>query len=137
MSWLHNFGPPISMQIREQGSMAPGRIVLFVLPKDLNTAAGILSRIDGNPWSGHEELAERELTERINRHVERLPFPAAALILPEGEPDEQCDCLLTVCTILSKSSGQVYLASKNPNLGYLTPGREVRMFIPDAWRPLP
>jgi len=136
MSWLHNSGFPIRTQIREKSSMAPGKIVLFMLPEGLDTASEILARIDGNHWSGHEELAERELKRRINEHVKTLPYPPAALILPEGEADEQCGCLLTVCAILSKSSGQVYLAAKNPNLGYLTPGRTVRMFIPDAWRPL-
>jgi hypothetical protein len=114
--------------------MAPGKIVLFMLPEGLDTASEILARIDGNHWSGHEEMAERELKKRINEHIRTLPYPPAALILPEGKVDEECGSLLTVCAILSKSSAHVYLASKNPNLGYLTPGREVRMFIPDAWR---
>ena len=136
MSWLYNSGYPIPVQISEKSSPAPGKIVLFALPDGLNSAADVLSRIDNRQWAGHEELAERELKKRINEHVKTLPYPPAALIVPEGKPDEQCGCLLTVCTILSKSSGQVYLASKNPNLSYLAAGRAVRMFIPAAWRPL-
>jgi len=136
MSWLYNSGYPIPVQISEKSSPAPGKIVLFALPEGLNTAADILARIDDEQWRGNEELAERELKRRINEHVKTLPYPPAALILARGEPNEQCGCLLTVCTILSKSSGQVYLASKNPNLSYVTAGRAVRMFIPAGWRPL-
>ncbi len=123
------------VQILEKCGPAPGRIVRFMLTKELTTAASILARLDGKEWSGQEGLAERELKRRINEHAKSLPYPPSALILPEGQPDEDCNCLLTVCTILSKSSERVYLSSKLPNLGYLTPGRTVRMFIPDGWRP--
>ncbi len=135
MSWLNNSGFPMPVEISEKCGPAPGKIVLFMLPKELTTAASILARLDGNDWSGQEGLAERELKRRINERAKSLPYPPSALILSEGQPDEDCKCLLTACTILSKSSDRVYLCAKWPNLGYLTPGRAVRMFIPDGWRP--
>ncbi len=136
MSWLNNSGFPMPGEVSENCGPASGRIVVFTLPKELTTAASILARLDGNDWSGQEALAERELKRRINEHVKTLPYPPSAVILPGARPDEHCYCLLTVCTILSKSSDRVYLSAKSPNLGYLTPGRTVRMFIPDGWRPM-
>lgn len=135
MSWLHNSGFPGPVHISDRSSLAPGKVILFSLPDGLGTAAAVLSSLDGNDWNSNKGLAERELKRRINEHAKTLPYPPSALILPEGKADEQCSCLLTVCAVLAKSSGKVYLSSKSPNLGYVKPGRAVRMFIPAAWRP--
>ena len=94
--------------------------------------ASLLRRLDRKPWTGAPEEAERELRRRLNEHAATLPYPAAVLVSEDrsGVQESPLD-LLTVCAILAKSSGQVYLRDKEPNLANIRKGRIVVLKIPD------
>ena len=77
------------------------------------------------------QQAEAELRRLINEHVITLRLPRAAAVLDAVRPDDTyCSKLLTILTVLSKSSGHVYLRDKEPNLANLTPDRRVVLIIP-------
>ena len=134
MSWLCNFGASWSLEVCEKSSAAWGRVYRFTFPDDLLSPAQILERLDGVPWTGDGALAGRELRASINKHAKHLPYPASALVIESSDDAEDCPCLLTICTVLAKSSDRVYLASKTPNLNFLTPGRTVCLFVPELRR---
>jgi hypothetical protein len=77
---------------------------------------------------------ERQLREALDRRAHTLPYPPAAVLdsdlaaATETEPD-----LLTTATVLSKSSGRVYLRDKTPNLAALRTGRAVVLILPPDW----
>ena len=107
------------------------RKVRFHLPSEpALTVTGILEQI-APEYRGSE--ARKELSKRIEGHAQEMMLPQAVLASPGGEPDESCECLLTVCTVLAKSSGAVYLRDKEPNLGRLAPGASVILHIPKNW----
>jgi hypothetical protein len=64
-----------------------------------------------------------------------LPYPPAALVFDKatGREREVTD-LLSVCAVLSKSSGKLYLRDKEPNLSGIRPSRRVILRIPKEWR---
>jgi hypothetical protein len=71
----------------------------------------------------------------IDAHARTLPYPAAALVTDRAEPqDERCADLLTIATVLAKSSTHVYLRDKTPNLEKVTPGRRVVLIVPKERR---
>jgi hypothetical protein len=64
-----------------------------------------------------------------------LPYPAAALVTDRAEPqDERCADILTIATVLAKSSTHVYLRDKTPNLEKVKPGRRVVLIVPKERR---
>ncbi|MGQ9663532.1 MAG: hypothetical protein ACUVWX_14560 [Kiritimatiellia bacterium] len=132
MSWLYNFMDHLRREVFEQSSPAAGQFFRFALPDDLSSPKAILEKLDGRPWEKDSESAAEEIRRRIVEHVKTLPYPPSALVLKGEYPAQNCDCVLTICTILSKSSDNVYLARKAPNLGYLQPGRAVHLFVPEA-----
>ena len=78
-----------------------------------------------------EAEVERDLRERINAHALTLPLPPAALVTDRAENgDERCTDLLSIITVLAKSSGHVYLRDKEPNLAQIRPGRRVILLFP-------
>ena len=75
--------------------------------------------------------AESALRRRIDAHARTLRLPPAALVTEGSEPgDASCRDLLTVATVLAKSSGRVYLRDKVPNLSRIQPGRRVVLIVP-------
>jgi hypothetical protein len=94
---------------------------------------GLLATLDGRLWTGTAAEAEAELRRRINSCAATLPYPAAVLISDRtagavAAPED----LLTVCTVVAKSSSQVYLRDKEPNLANLQSERTVVLHIPEA-----
>jgi hypothetical protein len=78
--------------------------------------------------------AERELRQRISAHALTLPLPKAAVVTESHlAGDRVCDDLLSVVTVLAKSSGHVYLRDKEPNLAAIRPGRRVVLLLPPPW----
>ena len=76
--------------------------------------------------SGREALRAR-----MDAHAKTLLLPAAALATDQGElTDEYCQDLLTIATVLAKSSGHVYLRDKAPNLDRVAPGRRIVLIVP-------
>jgi hypothetical protein len=150
---LHNMSAAPQTQIQHQSPhrrvCGPG--VIFALPENISAGPEKLLRnvqgqastppADGNlsrllrhvasqpAVTGAE--AERDLRERINAHALTLPFPPAALVTDRAENgDERCTDLLSIITVLAKSSGHVYLRDKEPNLAQIRPGRRVILLFP-------
>ena len=105
-----------------QGSLDSARI-LAILDGASKETKGKRVQIDPE--------ADRQLRERINAHALTLPLPPAAVVTDSCLPGDQvCEDLLSVVTVLAKSSGHVYLRDKQPNLAAIQPGRRVVVLIP-------
>lgn len=80
--------------------------------------------------------AERQLRGVVNAHAQTLRLPPACVVVPghglvtEEEPDP-----LTIVTVISKSSGHVYLRDKEPNFDRVTWGAHLALLIPNDWSP--
>ena len=134
---LHNMScaPRSQIQYRSPHRRAQGRGIVFALRAGQDVIAGLIGKNSNGLALEPSEDAERELRRRIDAHARTLPFPAAALVTDRAEPqDEQCDHLLTIVTVLAKSSGHVYLRDKTPNLGQVKPGRRVVLLVPQESR---
>ena len=133
---LHNMSCRPSTQIRHVAAQqrAYGHKRVFQLPKDsgeVRPASGWLKELHCRYRKVRPQLAEAELRRLINDHVVTLDLPPAAAVLVTARPgDAVCGNLLTILTVLSKSSGRVYLRDKEPNLANLTPDRRVVLIIP-------
>jgi hypothetical protein len=74
---------------------------------------------------------EDALRERLNAHAKTLPLPPVAVVTGQmASGDTECGDLLTVVTVLAKSSSRVYLRDKEPNLAAIVPGRRVVLVVP-------
>src|SRR5262249_26802707 len=131
---LHNMSAPPRTVIDH----APGRGrtfgsgMVFSLSKSLTASmpAGWLALLDGAPCALPPREAEAELRRRLHEPARSLPLPAAALVIPEAISDDwKNDDLLSILTVLSKSSDHVYLRDKEPNLASLKPGRRVVLLV--------
>jgi hypothetical protein len=137
MTWLHNM------------SAAP-RTVIQHANSDLELTDGVLLRLDQSvtDTSSKAILARIGITDRLspraanarlctllNETAVALPYPPAALVFDQatGREREVTD-LLSVCAVLSKSSGKLYLRDKEPNLSGIRRSRRVILRIPKEWR---
>jgi hypothetical protein len=102
-------------------------------------SARILALLDGSPTKANrrqataprDQEADRQLRERIDAHALTLPLPPAAAVTDSSlTGDEVCQDLLSVVTVLAKSSSHVYLRDKQPNLTAIQSGRRVVVLIP-------
>jgi len=154
-SLLHNMSgaPQAQIQHKSPHRRVCGPGVIFALPENIGAgpetllrnierqastilADGKLSRLLRHV-AGQAALtgaeSDRDLREHINAHALKLPFPPAALVTDRAENgDERCTDLLTIITVLAKSSGHVYLRDKEPNLAQIRPGRRVILLFPRA-----
>jgi hypothetical protein len=138
MTWLHNM------------SAAP-RTVIQHAHSDLELTYGVLLRLDESvrDTSSRGILARIGIADRLspraacarlctllNDRALRLPYPPAALVCDRatGREQEVTD-LLSVCAVLSKCSGKLYLRDKEPNLSAIRRSRRVILRIPKGWRP--
>src|SRR5689334_3676721 len=130
---LHNMSlmPRTVITHRPPGPRA--RQIAFRLAPEIDPdPAALLQRLDGKPWSGTPEEAGTELRRRLQAHAAKLPFPAAVLVSGHAAcAGDGSDDLLTVCAILAKSSGNVYLRDKEPILARIRKDRVVVLHIPD------
>jgi len=101
-------------------------------------SARILALLDGSPAKGNSRPtttpidleADRQLRERINAHALTLPLPPTAVVTAHCfQGDHVCQDLLSVVTVLAKSSSHVYLRDKQPNLAAIQSGRRVVVLI--------
>ncbi|MCE5307504.1 MAG: hypothetical protein LLG20_07665 [Acidobacteriales bacterium] len=128
---LHNMSAPPKAAIEHKGPRLPFRIVAFRLPNVDFNAPALLTLLDGAEWTGTPEQAECELRRRLNEHAAILPYPAALLVTDKAGDGAECFTdLLTVCTVLAKSSHRVYLRDKEPNLSNLRAGSAVALQFP-------
>jgi hypothetical protein len=112
-----------------------GSRLVFALPpgSPALTPLSLLEALDGMAPAS-EQQAEAELRRRLNAHALTLPLPAAAAVLDQtGENASCCQDLLTVLTVLAKSSSRVYLRDKEPNLAAIN-RRRVVLLLPPDWK---
>jgi hypothetical protein len=111
-----------------------GRRMVFAWPtgNQAATPEALLAALNHTPPRGNLAEIEAELRRRLNEHARKLPLPAAAAVLGSARPgDPACRHLLSVLTVLAKSSAHVYLRDKEPNLAILRPGRCVVLLLPE------
>lgn len=136
---LHNMSAPPKAAIDHAGSPTSSRGVLVALPwswsndpmplRELGTCLGIVFPMTSR-------AAERLLRAKVNEHAATLPFPAACVVSSERNlASEEVTDPLTVVTVLSKSSGHVYLRDKEPNFDRLTANARLVLLIPTTWSP--
>jgi hypothetical protein len=68
----------------------------------------------------------------LNKHALHLAYPPAVLVDMSGvSPHAPTETdILTICTVLSKSSDHLYLRDKEPNLSMIRPDRRIALLIP-------
>jgi hypothetical protein len=137
MTLLHNMSGPPQTQIsyRAAADARPSRRMVFALPEGFGSATPerLLRAFDGTRRRG--TMAVRDLRNRLNAHAAEVPLPPAALVVErQTQGDEVCAELLTICTVLAKSSDRIYLRDKEPNLDAIRPDRRVIIQLPPDWR---
>ncbi len=112
------------------------RGIVFALAAGDNDVKGLRDHLLPERGSARRpDDFESALRRLLDTHARTLPFPAAAIVTDKVETaDEHCTDLLTIATVLSKSSGHVYLRDKVPNLGQVTPDRRVVLIVPEERR---
>ena len=112
-----------------------GRGIVYCLPDDINARSprGFLAWLDGKPFNKSARQAAMELRWRINEHAQQIHLPPAALVTDTSlDGDAVCTDPLSVLTVMSKSSENVYLRDKEPNLAALRYDRRVVVFVPET-----
>ena len=140
---LHNMSVAPQTVITHQGgdrrTYGHGRVYCLPDFKGKLNSARILALLDGSTAKANSRRAkartdleaDRQLRERINAHALTLPLPPAAAVTDSClQGDEACEDLLSVVTVLAKSSGHVYLRDKQPNLAAIRPKRRVVVIVP-------
>ena len=137
-SLLHNSGGPVRTVLTQSGR-SYGQRLDFSLPFNLTepvaNASDLLQLLDGKGKTRAKSNAANELRKRLNAHALTLPFPAVS---PATELFQlqapHCEDLLTIMTVLAKSSAHVYLRDKEPILDGIRPGRRVVLMLSPDWR---
>jgi len=132
---LHNMSCSARARIQHTSAYrrSSGRGVVFALPKDKD----VLAELMGESGAGQlaltcQENARSELRRRINAHALTMALPLAAVVAQTAERgDKRSRSLLTIITVLAKSSDHVYLRDKEPNLGRIRPGSRVVLIVPE------
>jgi hypothetical protein len=134
---LHNMSAPAKTVIRRAaGSQRIGHGEVFELPASQSAEPADLIAALGLSPPADRALAEQQLREIVQAHAPMLRLPAASVLHDRACPDDRiCECLRSILTVLSKSSGNVYLRDKEPNLNAIAPGRRVIVIVPPNWRP--
>lgn len=131
---LHNMSAPAKTTI--SWDAPPGRAfgfgIVFAL-RDLGSAvyANRLLRMLGDGKRRTVKAAEEELRRRIQVRALELPLPpVAAATVQARDGDLECTDLLTIMTVLAKSSSHVYLRDKEPSLASIVAGRRIVLIVP-------
>ena len=155
MNRIHNLAPELPAPLLYNMSVAPRTVIshqvgdrrtygkgwVFCMPdfKGSSNSAQIIALLNGSSAKANsrkatamaDQEADRQLRERINAHALTLPLPMAALVTESSlTGDDVCKDLLSVVTVLAKSSSHVYLRDKQPNLAAIRLGRRVVVLIP-------
>jgi hypothetical protein len=131
-------------------SAAPRTAIVRPATADIEVTDGVLVRLDDSvtDTSSKAILARLGITDRLspraaharlcallNERALALPYPPAALVTDRATGRERVVTdLLSVCTVLSKSSGRLYLRDKEPNLSGIRRSRRLVLLISKEWR---
>jgi hypothetical protein len=137
MTWLQNMSAAPRTVIQHDGSgleLTDGVLLRLDASLTDTSSKAILAQI-GNTDRLSPRAANARLCTLLNERALALPYPPAALVIDKatGQEREVTD-LLSVCAVLSKSSGKLYLRDKEPNLSGIQRSRRVILRIPKEWR---
>jgi len=135
---LHNMSAPANTTIswNAPAHRAFGFGIVVSLPDTCKAAraSGLLQLLDGGKRRS-AKAAEDELRRRIQARAVELPLPLVAAATAQArDGDVVCTDLLTIMTVLAKSSSRVYLRDKEPNLASIVPGRRLVLIVPKEVR---
>jgi hypothetical protein len=135
---LHNMSAPAKTTITldAPAHRAFGFGIVVALPEDCLAACAnqLLQRL-GIERRRTARAAEEELRRRIQARALELPLPPVAAATTQArEGDVECTDLLTIMTVLAKSSSRVYLRDKEPNLASIVLGRRLVLIVPKEVR---
>lgn len=130
---LHNMSIPAKTTITHDAPeyRVYGHGIVIGLPTCVLTTGAIelLDALGCSPRS--RDTADLELRAKIEAHALALPLPAAVAVDGQSRNgDTECTDLLTIITILAKSSSRVYLRDKEPNLSSIVAGRRLILLLP-------
>jgi hypothetical protein len=131
---LHNMSAPAKTTISRE--LPAQRLFGFGLVVALREAcAGArpsqLLRLLGDGKRRTTTAAEDELRRRIQAWALEVKLPPVAAVTAQVcDGDVECTDLLTIMTVLAKSSSRVYLRDKEPNLASIVPGRRLILILP-------
>lgn len=135
---LQNMSAPPQAAINHAGVRPPGAFLWLEVPSRVRIASTLSAAGD---WIGvtlpkAPREAQRTLCDIVNAHAPTLPYPPACVVTSEDalKTDTVLDPL-TIVTVLSKSSGHVYLRDKEPNFDRLSAGVGLVLVIPNEWSP--
>jgi hypothetical protein len=135
---LHNMSAPAKTTINwdAPAHRAFGFGIVIALPDTCNAAyaSQLLQLLDGvRRWTA--KAAENELRHRIQVRALELPLPPVVAVTEQARgQDIECTDLLTIMTVLAKSSSRVYLRDKEPSLASIVPSRRLVLIVPKEVR---
>jgi len=135
---LHNMSAPAKATINlDAPAQRPfGFGIVIALPETCKAACAsqLLHLLEGGKRQT-AKAAETELHRRIEARALELPLPpVAAATAQTREGDVECTDLLTIMTVLAKSSSRVCLRDKEPNMASIVPGRRLVLIVPKEVR---
>jgi hypothetical protein len=135
--WLRNMSVPTKTTIT-RGAPAHrvyGHGVVVALPGDFRAKGPVqlLKALGGN--KAGKETADQALRRLIETRARELPLPPAVALTGQArDGDAECTDLVTIVTVLAKSSSRVYLRDKEPNLSSVVAGRRLVLLVPGEVR---
>lgn len=131
---LHNMSAPAKTTIvwNAPARRLFGYGIVIGLPENCKAtnARELLLLLDGEKRLT-EKAAGEELRGRIHDRALELPLPPVGAITAQArDGDSECTDLLTVMTVMAKSSSRVYLRDKDPSLASIVPGRRLVLLVP-------
>ena len=132
-TWLHNMSVPSNTTIVHVGVQGYGQAVRYEMPmfvgESYRTLLTWIDLNDGNPAGVYED-PEAELRKRINAHGQTMPHIAWVSNVQVLDATK-CDDPLAIVTVITKSSGLVFLRDKEPNMSALWPRQWVTLIFPE------
>jgi len=130
---LHNIGPchtTIHWDAPAQRLFGLGIVIALPVTCEAACASQLLLLLDGGKLRS-TKAAEIELRRRIEARAPELPLPPVVAATDQTRNgDVECTDLLTIMTVLAKSSSRVYLRDKEPNLASIVSGRRLVLIVP-------
>ena len=131
--WLRNMSVPAktTITLNVPRHRIYGHGVVVALPKNLRVAGPIqlLKALGGK--KARKESSDDALRRMIETRARELPLPPAVAVTGQAcDEDTVCTDLVTIATVLAKSSSRVYLRDKEPNLSSIVAGRRLVLLLP-------
>ncbi len=134
---LHNMSVPPKMTVTRVtwNRRVYGHGVVVALPEEYRAASRVelLKALGGKKT--RKETLDQALRRLIESRARELPLPPAVALTGQArDGDAECTDLVTIVTVLAKSSSRVYLRDKEPNLSSVVAGRRLVLLVPGEVR---